>query len=555
MVPSPLYVYINWSAYDELSDSKELNESLAMVQFDHFLRLRKAGARLDCYLMDAFWYTPNSGYRTWRNRSWPKGPYRWLKACKDNHVLPGLWFSVNCLDFSKVGVSPAWKGSLNRDASCASLFAGPFLKDFLAALQHWYTQGVRVFKLDFADFDAATEQAQKTMLPEKIREKNSAALYAGLTAFRKKNQDAIFLAYNGFGGIINNTSIPFTKTIDKKWLTVFASLYCGDPRPADVACANFWRSKDIYSDHMVRHFAMNGIPLKRIDNAGFMVGNTGTCYNRKTAAWKAMLLLSLARGGLVNTYYGDLGLLGNTAARFFAKAQALFAPFLEQGSTRTWGGTPGLAEPYGYYSTLGKDALVTVVNPSQLFQKMPVPKNGPCSLLFHDSGFVPQLKNNTVLLGPEQMCLLGFGAYGNEKHALGVEEGVKVPLEIKDLRARFTPTGHNTITVVVKPPANKDLRIIMTQCKDGKAFRSTGGALPNGRPMGEILKIRAMQEKKTMPVIIQYNKAIWSGLSHAVGTIAGKKLKAGIPLSITCSSAEVAQLELKGAVYGTTPIT
>ena len=44
--------------------------------------------------------------------------------------------------------------------------------------------------------------------------------------------------------------------------------------------ANFWRSMDIYSDHMVRRFQQLGFPLERIDSTGFMVVNTGTIYYR-----------------------------------------------------------------------------------------------------------------------------------------------------------------------------------------------------------------------------------------------------------------------------------
>src|SRR5689334_11107045 len=60
----PIAVYNNWSAYDELSDNIELTEKLAMKELGEILRLRREGVRIDYYVMDAFWYSPNGGYRT-----------------------------------------------------------------------------------------------------------------------------------------------------------------------------------------------------------------------------------------------------------------------------------------------------------------------------------------------------------------------------------------------------------------------------------------------------------------------------------------------------------
>src|SRR6266567_3836161 len=70
----PIAVYNNWSAYDELSDNIELTEKLAMNELDQILRLRRAGVRIDYYVMDAFWYSTNGGYREFRSPHWPHGP-------------------------------------------------------------------------------------------------------------------------------------------------------------------------------------------------------------------------------------------------------------------------------------------------------------------------------------------------------------------------------------------------------------------------------------------------------------------------------------------------
>ena len=89
---------------------------------------------------------------------------------------------------------------------------------------------------------------------------------------------------------MENTVTPFRKTVDPRWLEIFDTLYSGDPRFSDVPMMNVWRSQDLYSDHMVQQFAFNGLPLSRIDNCSFMIGKTGTCYNRGIAAWKSSLV-------------------------------------------------------------------------------------------------------------------------------------------------------------------------------------------------------------------------------------------------------------------------
>src|SRR5215469_10322117 len=76
----PIAVYNDWSAYDELSDNIPLTEDLAMRLLDNVIRLRKDGVRIDYYVMDAFWFDVDGGYRKWNKKNWPAGPDRWLKA-------------------------------------------------------------------------------------------------------------------------------------------------------------------------------------------------------------------------------------------------------------------------------------------------------------------------------------------------------------------------------------------------------------------------------------------------------------------------------------------
>src|SRR5438045_5307342 len=120
----PVAVYNNWSAYDELSDNIELTEALALRELNEIVRLRRAGIRIDYYLMDAFWYSTNGGYREFRRPNWPNGPEAWLNGCRDNGIKPGLWLASN-VPF-RMGVLPEWRDSMDAPGSAMCFVAGGF---------------------------------------------------------------------------------------------------------------------------------------------------------------------------------------------------------------------------------------------------------------------------------------------------------------------------------------------------------------------------------------------------------------------------------------------
>jgi len=241
----PVWVYNNWSSYDELSDDIPLTEALAMKELDEIVRLRKFGIHFDYYMMDAFWFALDGGYREWRTPNWPNGPDRWIAQCKANGLLPGMWFGTN--ELVKINAAPQWSDSLTAKGGSMSFYEGGFLPDFMNVLQFWYDRGIRMFKFDFVDFGAATPAAEKTQTPEEIHAKNEAAFREALKKFRTKNPEVMLVAFNGFGGDVESTAgpFPFHHPVDLRWLEVFDSLYSGDPRPSDVPEVNCWRSMDI----------------------------------------------------------------------------------------------------------------------------------------------------------------------------------------------------------------------------------------------------------------------------------------------------------------------
>ena len=569
----PVWVYNNWSAYDELSDAVPLNEPLAMRELAEMLRLRNAGVHFDYYVMDAFWYDPDGGYRIWRREDWPDGPHRWIAACQAAGVKPGLWFSSNTLTSMKP--APQWQSSLNASGTAMSLYSGAFLDDFMDVLQHWYERGIRMFKLDFADFTVAAKGDENRLRPQEIRLRNGRALHAALRTFRRNHPDVVLVAFNGFVGDVDSAASSLDP-FNVQWLDVFDSLYAGDPRPSDLPQMDLWRAIDIYSDDMVRHFAQSGVPLNRVDSTAFMVGNTGTNYFRKTNAWRGSLLLMAARGGWINTVHGNLEFLNDDDARWFARVQSLYEPLQRTGITRWFGGTPGNVRPYGFGSVAVDGAVYAVVNPSQGIRTIRLSRlsteqepNIGGRVLFRDAGFAPALEDDSILLGPGQLALVGFGRYADPAYDLGIQSDIRIPRSIKPLQAHFrhveTLDGPETtadrpehrmrpanapdsitIEAVITPPPIGDLRIIMQQRdSDGSVVRSVS----NGK-MGRLFAIRASQAGKELPVEIRYDAVIWSGLSWGVGEVRHDQIAPGKPIRIRLSvSGSDPSLHLDGRVY------
>jgi len=552
----PVTVYNNWSAYDELSDNVLLTEELAMKELDELLRLQKAGAAFDYYMMDAFWFDKTGGYRVWQKERWPNGPDQWIKACRQNNIIPGLWFSVNNLIQSDNGhfLEPIaeWQDSISTDPNALCLFSGGYLPHFAETLHMYAAMGIRMFKFDFANFSATTQAAEKIYTRSEIQEMNKRAFIDALQQLRKKYPDIMLIAYNGFGGDMNDTYTPFKKTVDHRWLEVMDTVYCGDPRFSDLPAINIWRSMDIYSDHMVRQFEFNEIPIHRIDNCGFMIGTTGTCYKRGTQAWKGMQILELARGGWVNVFHGNLELLDANDAKWFARTQHLYMQLQKYGRHESFGNIPGQGKAYGFLASDKKGKLCTVVNPSQQFVDMELPagKFTKSSVIYSDGGYRPALQGNRISLGPEQLAVVAFDKYADERYDLGIDETINIPLSCEPMQLEFTSSGKNTINGTCIPVAGKNIRIFFQQFADNQLpYRSKGGSPPKGKAMDELFIITATQRGKLIPIKISYDKIIWSGLSWAAGEIKAESLDAKEPMEIQCLSKETENLRLSAAVY------
>jgi hypothetical protein len=550
----PVFIYNNWSAYDELSDNVAQTEALAMQELNEIIRLKTSGVEIDYYVMDAFWFDIDGGYRTWHKQHWPNGPDKWLAVCKENNIIPGMWFSTNLVAMggkTALAIIPEWGDSVGTDPNILCLFDGGYLNHLSATLQIWYNKGVRLFKFDFAYFEAVTSAMKDKYSPDEIKEKNKVAFMNMLQHFRAKNPDVLITGYNGFGGDMENTYTAFDKKIDPRWLDTFDTLYCGDPRFSDVPMMNVWRSQDNYSDHQISAYKAYGMPMRRIDNCAFMIGKTGTCYYRATHCWKGMLILELARGGWVNVYHGNLELLNDDDAKWFAKTQSLYRELQQQDKFSTFGAIPGKGMLYGFKAAGKMGEVFTVINPSQEIATIILPSDvAKSKLLYADGGYKPLVKGNSLTLGPEQLVVVGFGGYANEDFDLGTDETIRIPHTISTLNVLFKETGKNTLESAVHNIPSKNIRIVLQQFDaNGLPHRSWGGAPPDGKKISEFIKIVPTQNGKEVQMHIGNDRVIWSGLSWAVGEIDKKDIDRTNALNILCISTEKESLRLRAEIY------
>jgi len=555
----PVWVYDNWTAYVEGGGPLghvPLTEQLALRQLNELVRLKRSGVRFDYYMMNAFWFDPDGGYRKWRQPDWPEGPDRWLAACAEAGVRPGMWFGANSL--WQINLAPQWRDSeatesTRKYALGAMSFAdGPFLADFMDTLQHWYERGVRMFEFDMANFDAATAKEVQSYSPLEIRDRNQQAFRTALRDFRTRNPDAMLVAFNGFGGdhISTSAPFPFKDPIDVTWLEVFDSLYSGDTRASDVPQGNFWRSVDLYNDHMVRRYEQSGVPLERIDPF-FTLSTTWFGYKRGKRAWKGMLLLTSARGCWKKTIYGNLDLLNAEDAAWFSKVQQMYAPVVALGRTKTFGGIPGNIEPYGYGSGDSSGSLYLVVNPAQESRVIELPVLSSVQthareprLLFRDAGFVPTFEGGGVRLGAEQMALIGMGRFAAPAFDLGVQDDVVIPTRLEPLDIQFKQLDAHTIQATFVPPPGA-LRLIFSH-------RSPSGEIVKSLDLRGRMTAEQDRRKVAINTDIDPDQAMFGMLSWTAGEIPQRSLASKRPVTIRYSLKSDQALQLVGKVYSLT---
>jgi len=148
------------------------------------------------------------------------------------------------------------------------------------------------------------------------------------------------------------------------------------------------------------------------------------------------------------------------------------------------------------------------------------------------------------------LVVVGTGVYADAAYALGRDETIRIPMKQDRVEAAFVSAGKNTIGATVRAGAGKNLRILVQQFgANGLPVRSWGGSPPDGKKMDTLIQIRARQGGVALPLYVEYDKMIWSGLSWGAAELRQGTFDASLPVEIECFSAEKDELRLEGRVY------
>ena len=369
-----LRVYCDWGAHDELAheDDKDLNEEMAL-RLLHDLRYakEKTGLTYDYYLMDAFWYAPDT-YDHFKTTHWPQGPDRFLKELDEMGMRFGLWFDVNLQKVTEPDkeflrsdtadeLCVAWKANIDR------LFS--------SIEKHVREHNVRMLKFDFAFFQcdnpAHEFHSQRRTLSKEPGVRN---FITRLTMLQKEYPDLQVLVYNGFV-----VELDYLSSVDPNrrgwavspfWALYVDYIYCGDPRPAEFP-APMEKAVLHYTDCMIEQFTDALMPRESIDDHGSMIGGTNTIYYLQKRHLRDSYVLNIARGTKKLHLYGETGLLDDSDWAFLSKAQKMF-DFICSPDCRTEAvlDRPSRGTVYGYANTCGDKGYVTAVNTTPSAQKI-----------------------------------------------------------------------------------------------------------------------------------------------------------------------------------------
>ncbi|MFD0713437.1 hypothetical protein [Paenibacillus sp. GCM10027626] len=362
----PISIYCDWGLHDELSDAIELTEAMTLDMLAHLQWMKEqTGIAFDYYLIDAFWFEPNGGYKSFKRSHWPGGPAKVKAKMEELGIKLGLWFDVNSKFLGMQGMEDA-----RIDHTEAALCLGDdgyweLLRDGL--LHHIRHHGLKLAKFDFAQFECA--QPGHAHLPgEQSRPQLIRRFLELLAEVRDAEPEFVVLAYNGF-----TADYTWIKDVDSSkegyavspWWTLYVDyIYCGDPRPSELPALRLRDSIHSYTDAMIKQFTDAWVPYSAIDDHGIMIGNTGTIYRIGKEGWRNDWVLSFSRGNRKKHLYGDLTSLDENDYIFLRQAWLLADRAEEAGYTTAMVlGSPLKEQLYGYVNGNRKEGFITIFNP------------------------------------------------------------------------------------------------------------------------------------------------------------------------------------------------
>jgi hypothetical protein len=562
---APIAVYSHDATQGQAVAGAPFGEQQALRDLDELLRLKHAGVRTDYDLMEPSWFAPESGYHQLQTAGWPNGPDAWLTRCRAAGIRPGMQLASNAIpaQTKPAQIPPAWKDSMDQDSRSLSLFEGGFLPDLMAAMQSWYDRGVRLFAFDSVDLSAATPASAAKLSQAEITGRNAEALRQALKAFREKNGDAVVLVSIEPGlrqrppAISNSGVAPAGENspahFDSARFGSFTVVSTGVPLPSASPQANLWRSFDIGSDESVRRLEQSGVSLAQIDSTGFTASDSA---DRGMRAWKGAFLLSMARGGWVNSIHGDLSLIDQDDARWLAHVQRLFLNLQDQGHMGSFGGPAGGTAPYGFAAGGSHGTVYAVVNPGEAAATLTLPTLGAASgdmaegrLLFRDAGFTPVLNGNALTLGPGQMAVVGYGAYTSSAYNFGTQQDVMIPNSVEIVDADFHSTDSGALEGSFNPPIEGVVRVILRpSASTSQSFPSLKGDGARGN-RAQAFTLDASQYGRPVPVRLDDGSELEHSMGWTIAEIDVNDLTPGVPLVVRFHSNSSDMSGLEASAY------
>ena len=314
----PLKIYCDWALHDDLSDSVYLTEELTLANIQNVVNFgKKSGVRFDYYLMDAFWFEENDPYIKFKASTFPNGSTKVVKSINDCGMKFGLWFDINFIHAHMQN----WEEYDSMLCNGAHCFAVDKVAELMTSAIEYHIRknNVKMIKLDFAYFECKNPNHGHSVEHLESKER-SVKNYIKMVEYLKSIEPELkILCYNGWtteldwiGCVKERNGFP----ISPYWCKYADYLYCGDPRPSEIACADLSTSLVYYTDSMIRNFRKAYIPFNMIDDHGTMMGDTSTIYWLGKKPFRCGTLMNVMRGGEKIHLYGVIDNLDADDCRY-----------------------------------------------------------------------------------------------------------------------------------------------------------------------------------------------------------------------------------------------
>lgn len=401
-------VYCNWGHYDNFTEGDPiLDEKLAMDSLNYLKRLEKESqVKCDYYLMDAFWHEPHNKYLTYDKNVFPHGIAPFLKELSKDNLKYGLWFDINYIHNKPVDFGK-YDTLLDNGSFCFACDE-VYLGMEKALAKHIKEDNLKIIKLDFAYFNCKNKEHDHSIKPVERKEKAVTNFIKMINNLYKINPDLKVFCYNGWtiSDDALSPAIKREKVISPYWTRYVTNLYCGDPRPSEIATPIFARTLVYYSDVMLRNFYDSYIPLSMIDDHGSMCGKTGTIYYLGKDNFKQSIIMNLMRGTYKINPYGNIGLLDKDDYDFYRFVNKI-ADKVDKNSVFSFVfGDIRDNQVYGYKLNLDNEGYVIIHNPTS--KEVKIENSKEVTILVVDDELTSMNTSSSFSINPFGYVFLRF---------------------------------------------------------------------------------------------------------------------------------------------------